>query len=188
MGKLVIFSAPSGAGKSTIVQHLLKNDPELKLEFSISATTREARGEEVHGKEYYFLSVDDFKERIVTEQFVEFEEVYTNNFYGTLKSEVERISDEGANPIFDIDVVGGVNIKDIYKERALSIFIMPPSIEVLEERLRGRATDDEEAITRRIGKAKHEIDYAEKFDKIVVNDNLDTAIAEVRTLLKDFLS
>lgn len=188
MSKLVIFSAPSGAGKSTIVQHLLKNNPEFRLEFSISATTRAPRGEEKHGVEYYFLTTEDFKSKISNNEFVEFEEVYADNFYGTLKSEIDRISDQGNNTIFDIDVVGGVNIKKMFGDKALSIFIQPPSIEELEKRLISRATDDIDAIKRRIAKAKEEMTYSDKFDKVVVNDDLETAIEEVKNHLSKFLN
>jgi len=188
MSKLVIFSAPSGAGKSTIVQHLLKNNPEFRLEFSISATTRAPRGEEKHGVEYYFLTTEDFKSKISNNEFVEFEEVYADNFYGTLKSEIDRISDQGNNTIFDIDVVGGVNIKKMFGDKALSIFIQPPSIEELEKRLISRATDDIDAIKRRIAKAKEEMTYSDKFDKVVVNDDLETAIEEVKNHLSEFLN
>ena len=175
-GKLFIFSAPSGSGKTTIVRSLLEKD--LDLEFSISATSRPKRKNEIHEKDYYFLSVDEFKERIANDEFVEWEEVYENRFYGTLKSEVERIWNKGKHVIFDVDVVGGINIKKKYPEKTLSIFIMPPSIEELEKRLKLRSTDSKEDIETRINKANEELAYANKFDKIIVNDILEKAIQE----------
>jgi len=184
-GKLVIFSAPSGSGKSTIVQALL--DKEFNLEFSISATSRAPRGDEKHGVEYYFLSPDEFRQKIDQEDFLEWEEVYTDTYYGTLRSEVERITNKGFNVVFDVDVVGGVNIKKMYGDEALSLFIQPPSIEELEKRLRGRGTDSDEKITQRIGKAEEEMTYAPQFDKIVVNDDLQTTIDTTTSLLKEFL-
>ena len=184
-GKLVIFSAPSGSGKSTIVQALLEKG--FNLEFSISATSRAPRGEEKHGVEYYFLSPDEFRKKIDQEAFLEWEEVYTDTYYGTLRSEVERITDKGCNVVFDVDVVGGVNIKKMYGDEALSLFIQPPSVEELEKRLRGRGTDSDEKIAERIGKAEAEMTYAPQFDKIVVNDDLQTAINNTASLLKEFL-
>ncbi|MBI9065397.1 MAG: guanylate kinase [Marinilabiliaceae bacterium] len=184
-GKLVIFSAPSGSGKSTIVQALLEKG--FNLEFSISATSRAPRGEEKDGVEYYFLSPDEFRQKIDQEAFLEWEEVYTDTYYGSLRSEVERITDKGCNVVFDVDVVGGVNIKKMYGDEALSIFIQPPSVEELEKRLRERGTDSDEKIAERIGKAEAEMTYSPQFDKIVVNDDLQTAIDTTASLLKEFL-
>lgn len=184
-GKLVIFSAPSGSGKSTIVQALLEKG--FNLEFSISATSRAPRGEEKHGVEYYFLSPDEFRNKINQDAFLEWEEVYTDTYYGTLRSEVERITGKGCNIVFDVDVVGGVNIKKMYGNEALSIFIQPPSIEELKKRLEGRGTDSAEKIAQRVGKAEEEMTYAPQFDKIVVNDDLQSAIDETAALLTDFL-
>ena len=166
-GKLIIFSAPSGAGKSTIINYLLQQS--LRLRFSISATSRAPRGTEQNGVEYYFLTPEEFKARIAKGDFLEYEEVYTDKFYGTLKSEVERILDEGDNVIFDVDVVGGCNIKHYYGERALSVFIQPPSIEELRKRLVGRGTDTPEVIESRIAKAEYELSFADKFDTIYLN-------------------
>lgn len=185
-GKLVIFSAPSGAGKSTIVNEILKKD--FNFEFSISACTRSPREGEQNAVHYYFLSPEEFKKKIENDEFVEWEEVYENNFYGTLKSEIERISRKGKNIIFDIDVKGGINIKKMYKDRALSIFIMPPSIEELEKRLRKRGTDNDEEIARRVKKAEYEITFAKEFDKVIVNDNLQNAITNTENIIRDFLS
>lgn len=184
-GKLIIFSAPSGSGKTTIVKHLLEKG--FNLEFSISACNRPPRGQEVHGKDYYFLSTDDFKEKIKNNQFIEWEEVYEGRYYGTLKSEVERIWQKGNVVLFDVDVVGGVNIKKQFGEKALSVFVMPPSIEELEKRLKGRATDSEEEIQKRIAKAEEEIAYARHFDYTILNDNLDKAKQESESLLDNFL-
>ncbi len=184
-GKLFIFSAPSGSGKTTIVRTLLEKD--LDLEFSISATSRPKRENETDGKDYYFLSADDFKEKIDKDEFVEWEEVYENRFYGTLKSELERIWNQGKHVIFDVDVVGGLRIKKKYPDKALSIFIMPPSIEELEKRLILRSTDSIEDIETRINKAKEELNYAERFDIIIVNDNLDNAIMESEKVVINFI-
>jgi guanylate kinase len=184
-GKLIIFSAPSGSGKSTIINYLLGKG--LKLKFSISATSRAPRGEEQHGKEYYFLTPEDFKKRIAAGDFLEYEEVYKDKFYGTLKREVERILNGGDNVIFDVDVVGGCNIKKYYGERALSVFIMPPSVEELRRRLIGRATDTPEVIESRVNKAVFELGYADKFDVVVVNDDLTTAQKEAYDVIKSFL-
>lgn len=184
-GKLFIFSAPSGSGKTTIVRTLLEKD--LDIEFSISATSRPKRENETDGKDYYFLSADDFKEKIDKDEFVEWEEVYENRFYGTLKSELERIWNQGKHVIFDVDVVGGLSIKKKYQDKALSIFIMPPSIEELEKRLILRSTDSIEDIETRINKAKEELNYAEKFDIIIVNDNLDNAIMESEKVVNNFI-
>lgn len=184
--KLIIFSAPSGSGKSTIISRIM-GDERLKLEFSISATTRAPRGNEQHGKEYYFLSEADFKARVARDEFAEYEEVYAGRFYGTLKSEIQRINDAGKNAIMDVDVAGGVNVKKIYGENALSIFVMPPSIEELKRRLLARATDSNEDIQKRIGKAEYEMTFASKFDKVVVNDVLDKAVTEVRDIISAFV-
>ena len=184
-GKLVIFSAPSGAGKTTIVHHLLKQIP--KLAFSVSATTRQKRGEEVHGKDYYFISKEDFLHRIAQKEFVEFEEVYKDNFYGTLRSEIERLWSEGKQVIFDIDVEGGLHLKKKFGDRALAVFVQPPSLEVLIERLHGRATDSPEKLKERIEKAEKELAYADKFDLILKNDDLKTACAEAEQLVSKFL-
>ena len=185
-GKLLIFSAPSGAGKSTIVQHLLGKG--FDLEFSISATSRAPRGTEEHGREYYFLSPDKFRQRIANNEFIEYEEVYQDCFYGTLKSEVERISALGKNTIFDVDVVGGVNIKTMYGPRALSIFVQPPSVEELEKRLIGRGTDSPEKIAQRLAKASLELTYAPKFDVVLINDNLEICKMEAEKIISEFLN
>ena len=183
--KVIIFSAPSGSGKSTIVNYLLSKN--LGLEFSVSATCRAPRGEEKHGKEYYFFSTDEFKKRIETEEFLEWEEVYPGCFYGTLKSELERIWKAGHAVVFDVDVVGGVNIKKIFGNQALSIFIKAPSVETLRQRLIGRGTDSMEKIEQRVAKAEYEMTFADKFDVVIVNDNLDTALAEAEKAVRDFL-
>ena len=185
-GKLIIFSAPSGSGKSTIINYLLQQS--LRLRFSISATSREPRGTEQNGVEYYFLTPEEFKARIAKGDFLEYEEVYTDKFYGTLKSEVERILDEGDNVIFDVDVVGGCNIKHYYGERALSVFIQPPSIEELRKRLVGRGTDTPEVIESRIAKAEYELSFADKFDTVVINDDLETAKANALQVIRTFLA
>lgn len=184
-GKLFIFSAPSGSGKTTIVKHLLQQD--FKLEFSISATSRAKRGNEVDGKDYHFLSTDEFKAKIEKDEFLEWEEVYEGCFYGTLKSEVERIRNQDKNVIFDVDVVGGTNIKKYYKEEALAIFIKPPSIKELENRLRNRNTDSNEVIAQRVDKFKFELAFADQFDKVIINDQLEDAFAEAEASLTDFL-
>ncbi|MCI7783350.1 MAG: guanylate kinase [Parabacteroides sp.] len=185
-GKLIIFSAPSGAGKSTIINYLLQQS--LRLRFSISATSRAPRGTEQNGVEYYFHTPEEFKARIAKGDFLEYEEVYTDKFYGTLKSEVERILDEGDNVIFDVDVVGGCNIKHYYGERALSVFIQPPSIEELRKRLVGRGTDTPEVIESRIAKAEYELSFADKFDTVVINDDLETAKANALQVIRTFLA
>lgn len=185
-GKLLIISAPSGTGKSTIINELIKDDT-LRLEFSISATTRSPREGEIHGVHYYFLTVDDFKQRIAMEEFAEYEEVYEGRFYGTLKSEIERIMAHGNNVVLDIDVKGALNVKRLYGNQALAIFIQPPSIDVLRSRLLGRATDSIEEIDLRVAKAATELAYAPRFDRIVVNDVLDVAVEDTRSLIKDFI-
>lgn len=186
MEKVIIFSAPSGAGKSTIVNHILKLHPEI--EFSISATSRAPRGQEEHGKEYYFYSEEEFRELIAKDSFVEYEEVYAGSFYGTLKSEVERIWAKGNIIIFDIDVQGGVNLKRIFGDKALAFFIQAPSIDELRRRLVGRGTDTEEAIERRIAKAASEMEFAAgKFDYTLVNDDLATALAEAEAVVGNFI-
>ena len=184
--KVIIFSAPSGAGKSTIVNHILGLHPEI--EFSISATSRAPRGQEQHGKEYYFFTADEFRQMIAEDKFVEHEEVYPGSFYGTLRSEVERIWAKGHVIVFDIDVQGGVNLKRIFGEQAFSIFIQAPSVEILRERLVGRATDTPEAIEKRVAKAASEMEFAAgKFDHVLVNDDLQTAFAEAERIIDEFL-
>ena len=187
-GRLLILSAPSGAGKSTIVQWLMKEHPELKLAFSISCTTRAPRGTEQNGVEYIFLSPEQFKEKITNGEFLEYEEVYEDRFYGTLKSQIESQSAAGQNVIFDVDVKGGCNIKKFYGDRALSLFIQPPSVEELRRRLVGRQTDSAEAIENRLAKASEELTFAEKFDKIIVNDDLEKAKQETYEVVKAFLT
>lgn len=184
-GKLVIFSAPSGAGKSTLVNYLLPQFPQLN--FSISATSRAPRGQEEHGKDYYFLSSEEFQARVAKDELLEWEEVYAGTYYGTLRSEVERIWEQGKVVVFDIDVVGALNLKKQFGDRALALFVQAPSVEVLEQRLRGRATDSEEKIQQRVAKATIEMARAPEFDKVVVNDDLDIAKAESLAILKNFL-
>ena len=186
MGKLIIFSAPSGSGKSTIINRLMQH-PELHLAFSISCTSRAPRGTEKNGVEYFFLSPEEFKQRIANDEFLEYEEVYTDRFYGTLKQQVETQAARGENVVFDVDVKGGCNIKQFYGDRALSIFIQPPSIEELRKRLTGRATDAPEVIEQRIARAEFEMSFAPKFDRIVVNDDLDRAVEETLGIIKEFL-
>lgn len=184
-GKLVIFSAPSGSGKSTIINYLLKQN--LNLAFSISATSRPPRGEEKHGVEYFFLSPDEFRQRIANNEFLEYEEVYKNRYYGTLKVQVEKQLEAGQNVVFDVDVVGGCNIKKFYGDRALSLFIQPPCVEELRRRLIGRGTDAVEVIEHRVAKAEYELSFASKFDKVIINDDLETAKAEALKVIKEFL-
>ena len=185
-GKVIIFSAPSGAGKSTVVNHLLSLHPEF--EFSISATSRPPRGQERDGVEYYFIDSARFRELIAQDAFVEYEEVYHDRFYGTLKSEVNRIWGKGHTIIFDVDVKGGVNLKKYFGDSALSVFIQAPSVEVLRERLIKRATDSMEEIAKRVAKAEEEMTYADKFDRILINDNLEQAYAEAGEMVGTFLS
>lgn len=186
-GKLIIFSAPSGSGKTTIVKHLLSKKPNLG--FSISACTRDKRGRmEEHGKDYYFLTPEDFKARIDNDEFVEWQEVYPGAFYGTLKSEIERIWETGKHVIFDVDVKGGLNLKNYYKERALAVYVKPPSLEVLEERLRSRNTETDESISARLFKVKFEMSFESKFDTVLVNDNLEQAFQDAEKLVDDFIS
>ena len=188
MGKLIIFSAPSGSGKSTIINYLLEEHPELKLAFSISATSRPPRGKEQHGVEYFFLSPEEFRQRIDNDEFLEYEEVYPGRFYGTLKAQVEKQSGEGQNVLFDVDVKGGVNIKQYYGDRALSLFIQPPSIEALRSRLEKRGTETPEVINDRIARAEFELGFAPQFDKVVINDDLEIAKAETLQIIKDFIN
>ncbi len=184
--KLIIFSAPSGAGKTSIVRRLLKKD--LNLEFSISATSRAQRSNERHGVDYYFISTNDFREKIRSGEFIEWEEVYPNHYYGTLKTEVERIRKKGKNVIFDVDVIGGLNIKKVYGKDALAIFVMPPSIGELENRLIVRSSEDPAKIKLRISKAESELNYAPEFDKVIYNDDLDNAVEEAEKIILDFIN
>ncbi len=186
-GKLIIICAPSGSGKSTIIGRII-NDERLRLAFSVSATTRPRRGEEVHGVDYYYLTEEEFKKHIENDDFAEYQEVYPGRFYGTLKSEIARINADGKNVVLDIDVLGGMNVKKIYGDHALSIFIAPPSIEVLRERLIKRGTDSLEDIERRISKAEFELGYSDKCDHMVINDDLETAVAEVHHLVDTFVN
>jgi guanylate kinase len=185
-GKLIIFSAPSGAGKTTIVHHLLSKD--YKLEFSISACTRARRNGEVHGKDYYYISVEEFKKSIDLDEFVEWEEVYKDNFYGTLKTEVDRIWKKGHHVIFDVDVDGGLNLKKAFGDRALAVFVMPPSLESLRERLEQRETETPESIARRMGKAPIELQKSVLFDKVILNDDLQNAFAKAEEMVEEFLA
>lgn len=187
MSKLIIFSAPSGSGKSTIINRLMKR-PELNLHFSISATSRQPRGQERHGVEYFFLTPEEFRKRIEADEFLEYEEVYKDRYYGTLKSQVDNQLEAGDNVVFDVDVHGGCRIKEYYGERALSIFIQPPSIEELRNRLVGRATDSAEVIEQRIARAEYELSFAPKFDKTIVNDDLEKAVEETLTAIKEFIN
>lgn len=184
-GKLFIFCAPSGSGKSTIVQHLMQKD--LGLEFSISATSRSPRKGEEDGREYHFISPEEFRQKIEENAFIEWEEVYHNQYYGTLQSELDRIWKQGHHAVFDIDVVGGMNLKKAFGEQALAIFVQPPSVEILEQRLRSRGTDDEASLEKRLGKAAYELKFSRHFDHILVNDSLDKALAEAEKLVHHFL-
>ena len=188
MGKLVVISAPSGTGKSTLITRLREEHPELRLRFSISATSRAPRGTERDGVEYYFFSPEEFRSRIEAGEFLEYEEVYSGRYYGTLRSEVDRCLQEGDNLIFDVDYVGALNIKKAYGASALSIFIKPPSIEELRHRLQGRSTDSEEVIEERVAKAALELEHAEAFDEALVNDDLETCYGELYQLIHTFLS
>ena len=185
-GKLIIFSAPSGSGKSTIINWLMSEHKELCLAFSISCTIRAPRGTEQNGVEYFFLSPEDFKEKIANDEFLEYEEVYTDRFYGTLKSQVESQRADGQNVVFDVDVKGGFNIKRYYGDKALSIFIQPPSVDELRRRLNSRATDAPEVIEQRIARAEYELGFAPQFDRIVVNDDLEKAKAETLEIIREF--
>jgi len=185
-GKLLIFSAPSGSGKSTIINWLMQEHPELNMHFSISCTSRAPRGTEKNGVEYFFLTPDEFRQKIQNDEFVEYEEVYTDRYYGTLKSQVDKQLEAGENVVFDVDVHGAMNIKKAYGEQALSLFIQPPSIEELRRRLNGRGTDAPEVIEQRIARAEYELSFAEKFDTVIVNDNLETAKEETYGRIKDF--
>jgi guanylate kinase len=184
-GKAIIFSAPSGSGKTTIVKHLLKNNPDLG--FSISASTRDKRGrKEEHGKDYYFLSPEDFKTRIDNDEFIEWEEVYEGNYYGTLKSEIQRIWDEGKTVIFDVDVKGGLALKKYFGEKALAVFVKVPSLEILEQRLRDRGTESHASLSQRLFKAKFEMTFQDKFDVILVNEDLEKSLARAQQLYDEF--
>ncbi len=185
-GKLIIFSAPSGAGKTTIVRQLLERG--LNLEFSVSATSRSPRPNELHGRDYYFLTIEEFKNKVEAGDFLEWEEVYSGICYGTLKSEVDRICDAGKHVIFDVDVIGGLNIKRQFEEQALAIFVQPPSVEELRTRLKNRSTETEEKIAMRIAKAEHELSFADKFDVIVVNENIEKAVIEAEKLVHNFIA
>jgi len=186
VGKLIVISAPSGAGKTSIVHQLLKDMPELS--FSVSASSRERRENEVHGKDYYFLGVEGFQEKIKEDAFLEWEQVYENQYYGTLKSEIERIWSEGKIVIFDVDVVGGLNIKKQYPKQCLSIFIMPPSLEVLAERLIGRGSDSDESVKKRLDKAEEEISKNNQFDTIILNDNFEIACEQTKEVITNFIN
>ena len=186
-GKLLIFSAPSGSGKSTIINWLMQEHPELNMHFSISCTSRAPRGQEQNGVEYFFLTPDEFREKIQNDEFVEYEEVYTDRYYGTLKSQVEKQLAAGENVVFDVDVHGAMNIKKVYGDRALSLFIQPPSIEELRRRLNGRGTDAPEVIEQRIARAEYELTYAEKFDTVVINDDLETAKQDALKCVVEFI-
>jgi len=186
-GKLIVFSAPSGSGKTTLVHHLLEQE-NLNLDFSISATSREKRGNEIEGKDYHFISLEEFNRHIEKDDFVEWEEVYSNYFYGTLKSEIERIWSKGKHVIFDIDVVGGLSIKEKYPEKTLAVFVQPPSIEVMELRLRNRKTDTEEKIKERVQKAERELKFSDHFDIVIINDNLENAKQEAIRQVQKFIN
>lgn len=186
-GRIIIISAPSGTGKSTIIGRII-DDPELKLSFSVSATTRPPRTGEAHGVNYYFLSEEEFKSSIAADEFAEYQEVYAGRFYGTLKREIKRINDMGRNVILDVDVLGGINVKKMYGDQALAIFIQPPSVEVLRQRLLSRGTDSIEDINNRVDKAEFEMSHADQFDLTVVNDVLDDAVKQVREAIHQFVN
>jgi len=186
VGKLIVISAPSGAGKTSIVHQLLKDIPELS--FSVSASSREMRENEVHGKDYYFLGVEGFQQMIRENAFLEWEQVYENQYYGTLKSEIERIWGEGKTVIFDVDVVGGLNIKKQYPKECLAIFIMPPSLEVLAERLIGRGSESDESVKKRLDKAEEEISKNKNFDNIILNDDFKTACEQTKEIITNFIN
>jgi guanylate kinase len=184
-GKAIIFSAPSGSGKTTIVRHLLKSNPDLG--FSISASTRDRRGRtEAHGKDYYFLTPEEFKKKIDEKEFIEWEEVYEGNFYGTLKSEIQRIWDQGKNVIFDVDVKGGLNLKKYFGDKSLAIFVKVPTLDILKERLNDRGTDSDESISRRLFKANFEMSFQDQFDEVLINENLEESLAEAQRLYDGF--
>ena len=184
-GKLIVISAPSGSGKTTIVKQILASG--LNIEFSVSAASRQSRINETNGRDYYFMSEEEFRKKIENDEFLEWEEVYKGNFYGTLKSEIQRIWEKGNHVIFDVDVKGGLNIKKYDPENTLAIFISAPSIKTLEERLKNRLTDTEETIKKRIAKAEYELSFAPQFDKIIVNDNLETAVKETSEIIRAFI-
>lgn len=184
--KSIIFSAPSGSGKTTIVRHLLQQN--LRLEFSVSACTRQPRESEENGKDYFFLSVEEFRKGIRNNEFIEWEEVYENHFYGTLKSELERICKAGNHVIFDVDVVGGLNLKKVFGKNALAVFVQAPSPDILESRLRARSSDPEDKIRSRIAKASSELEYAGKFDAIIINDKLEVALKQAESAVSEFLN
>ena len=184
-GKLIIFSAPSGSGKTTIVKHLLGLN--MGLAFSISATSRIPRENEINGRDYYFITPEEFREKVSRNMFLEWEEVYANQYYGTLREDVERLRNEGTHVLFDIDVVGGLNLKKVFGEEALAVFVQPPSIEELENRLRSRNTDSDQQLTKRLAKAKHELTFAPRFDYILINEKLNTALEEAERIVSEFL-
>lgn len=184
-GKLLLFCGPSGSGKTTIVHHLLDGDPRLK--FSVSATTRKKRANETHGTDYFFISVEEFEAKIKNDEFVEWEQVYAGGYYGTLKAEIESIWAEGKIPVFDVDVVGGLKIKSIFGDRLLAVFVRPPSVEELHKRLHARNSETPESFKARIEKSEHELTYAFRFDRIIVNDQLEFALKEAQLLVNDFL-
>lgn len=186
-GKIIIMSAPSGCGKSTIINALLERG-DIDMQFSISATSRLPRGEEKHGVHYYFLTEEEFRDRISRDEFIEYEEVYAGRFYGTLRSEIDRITGEGHNVVLDIDVKGAMNVKRLYGDKALALFIMPPSIETLRKRLEGRATDAPEVIDERVRKAAYELEFAPRYDAVVINDDLDAAVEDTHRVITDFLA
>lgn len=188
MGRVIIFSAPSGSGKSTIINWLMQEHKELNLAFSISCTSRQPRGKEQNGVEYFFVTPDEFRKKIANEEFLEYEEVYADRFYGTLKSQVEKQLESGENVVLDVDVKGGCNIKKFYGEKALSVFIQPPSVDELRNRLTGRGTDTPEVIEDRIKRAEFELSFASKFDRVIVNDNLDEAKQNAYTEISEFLN